>query len=277
MALLKKQSTDKFIELMVESTPFLKLISFVQLNEPVCSYPLVTLARYKTRGVSRTQVAALQNVGETMINFSTKELVIPLVIPDSYIEDMNSNHTKVADYVAKVFAQDLQYLFLNGDTEEKGTTDEALLRKVMDGVTTQLIAASKEVDYAEDATNLEKINTLVSALPDTALADPNLKVLIGSSAYTELWNEIAGDSVAKSLYLVNGVIKVRGKIEVIEVPELSKIIVINPAHIAGGICRDINIEVQRYPEARGNKVVGSCRVDLQVVPDFAVIEGTYRG
>ena len=48
MALLKKQSTDKFIELMVESTPFLKLISFVQLNEPVCSCPLVTLARYKT-------------------------------------------------------------------------------------------------------------------------------------------------------------------------------------------------------------------------------------
>ncbi|MDD2650543.1 MAG: hypothetical protein RBS16_01905 [Candidatus Cloacimonadales bacterium] len=270
MTLLKKNSADRFIKLMTKSSPFLKQITFATLNEPVGSYPLLTLSRYKTRGINRNAIATLQNVSDTTINFNAKELVLPLVIPDSYIEDMNSSHEKVASYVASVFAMDLQYLFLNGDTDEKGTTDIANLRKAMDGIVKQLTA--KAVDYKEDASKLEIIKTLVKALPENALADPDLKIYVGATAYTELWDEIANNSADKALLLNNGKIVYRGK-EVIEIPELSKIVIINPNHIVGGICRDITMETQRYPEARGQKVVVSARVDFQVVTDYAVMEG----
>ncbi len=270
MALLKKNSADKFIKLMTESSPFLKMITFATLNEPVGSYPLLTLSRHKTRAVNRNAIASLQNVGETMINFNAKELVLPLVVPDSYIEDMQSSHEKVASYVAEVFGMDLQYLFLNGDTDETGDTDAALLRKAMNGVVKQL--ASKAVDYTTGATKLEIIKEMVKALPETALADQGLKILVGATTYTELWDEIANDSASKALLMNNGKIIYRGK-EVVEIPELSKITIINPLHIVGGICRDISLETQRYPEARGQKVVASCRVDFQVIPDYAVIEG----
>ena len=272
MGTLQKKSADKFIELMVESTPLLKLISFTTMSDPISSYPLLTLSRYKTRPIGRNTVASLQNVGDIMINFNAKEVVLPLVIPDSYIEDMESSHEKVANYIAKVFGMDMQYLFINGDMDATGSDDKTSLRKALNGITKQIATAGKTVDYPTAATELEKIKILVKALPETTLADPDLKILIGSSAYTSLWDEIANNSDSKALLMQNGVIKYRGK-EVIEIPELSKITIINPGHIAGGICRDISIEKQRYPEARGSKVVCSARVDFQVVTEACLMEG----
>jgi hypothetical protein len=273
MPLLSKASADRFIEIMVENNPILKLISFEKLNDPVCSYPLLQLSRYKTRSVARNTVATLVNVSDVTISFNAKELVLPLVIPDSYIEDMKSSHEKVANYAARVFGLDLAYLFMNGDTTAEGATDKILLQKSLDGVVKQLTDAAVTVDYAAGSTPLDKIKAIFEELDDNTLADPELKIFIGSSAYTTLWDIIANDSDKKALFLRDGKIVYRGNKEVVEIPELSKIIVMNPGLIAGGMCRDINLEVQRYPEARGNKVVLSCRVDLDVVSGYAKIEG----
>jgi len=271
MPKLQKKSADKFIEIMKENTPLLKLISFVTMNDPVSSYPLLTLNRFKTRPVNRKEVVALQNVNDIMINFNAKEVVLPLVIPDSYIEDMNTGHERIANYVARVFGLDLQYLFINGNVSATGTDDKAQLQRTMNGIVQQIRTAAKTVTMQANATELTKIEALFKAIDDIYLADPNLKILIGTSAYTSLWHQIATNSSQKALLMNNGTIRYRGK-EVIEIPELEKIVVINPDHIVGGICRDITIEQQRYPEARGNKVVCSARVDFQVVTDAALME-----
>jgi len=271
MPALQKKSADKFIEIMKENTPLLKLISFVTMNDPVSSYPLLTLNRFKTRPVNRKEVATIQNVSDVMINFNAKELVLPIVIPDSYIEDMQSSHEKVANYVARIFGMDLQYLFLNGNVASTGTDDKSLLARTMNGIVPQIRESGKTVTMPANASELEKIKTLIANTPDIALADPDLKILIGTSAYTSLWHSIATNSADKALLLHNGKVIYRGK-EVVEIPELEKIVLINPEHIVGGICRDITIEQQRYPEARGNKVVCSARVDFQVVTEAALME-----
>lgn len=270
---LSKQSTDKFIEIMVENSPVLKKISFSKLSTPVCEYPLLQLSRYKTRGVGRNTVATLQNPADVTISFNCQEVVLPLIIPDSYAEDMGTSQAKIANYVARVFALDLQYLFLAGDVDATGAGDKEQLQKTMDGLVKQITSSTNTVDYPANATPLEKIKLLIKALPDNALADPKLEIWIGSAEYTELWDQIANNSAEKALLMKDNKIFYRAK-EVIEMPELSKIVVMNPEHIAAGIVRDISIEQQRYPEARGNKVVLSARVDIQAVTDHMVIEGT---
>ncbi len=271
--LMSKKSTDRFIEIMVENVPLLKKINFTPLSTPVCEYPLLQLSRYKTRGIGRNTVATLQNPTDVTISFNCKEVVLPLVIPDSYAEDMNTSQEKIANYVARVFGLDMQYLFLAGDTTATGSTDKIELSKTLDGLVKQVVASGNTVDYPENATALDKIKLLIKALPDNALADPKLEIWIGSSEYTDLWDEIANNSADKALLMRDNKIYYRGK-EVFEIPELSKILVLNPEHVAGGIVRDITIEQQRYPEARGNKVVLSARVDLQAVTDHMVIEGS---
>jgi len=270
--LLSQKSADRFIEIMVENAPLLKKISFATLSTPVCEYPLLQLSRYKTRGIGRNVVATLQNPSDVTISFNCKEVVLPLVIPDSYAEDMNTSQTKIANYVARVFALDLQYLFLAGDTTATGITDKIELSKTLDGVVKAVTASGNTVAYPANATPLDKLKLLIKALPDNALADPKLEIWIGSQAYTDLWDQIANNSADKALLMKDNKIYYRAK-EVVEIPELSKIVVLNPEHIAGGIVRDITIEQQRYPEARGNKVVLSARVDLQAVTDHMVIEG----
>ena len=269
---LTKQSSDKFIEIMVENTPLLKLISFTKMNHPTSSYPLATLNRFKTRPVARQEIAKLENLSDIMINFNAKEVVLSLVIPDSYIEDMETSHEKVGRYIAKVFGMDLQYLFINGDTEATGDTDQAKVKRALNGIVKQIKTAGKTFKIkGSDASELDKIHQMVSAMSDIHLADPGLKILIGAKAYTSLWHSITTKSADKSLLIHNDKIKYRGK-DVIEIPELEKIVIINPEHVVGGICRDITIETQRFPEARGNKAVCSARVDFQVVTQAALME-----
>ena len=269
MPTLSKKSADKFIEILIDKTPLLKLINFVVMNDPVSSYPLLTLGRFKTRAVNKNQVAALQNPGEIMINFNAKELVLPLIISDSYIEDMQSNHERVANYVARAFGLDLQYLFVCGDTNSGGGTDKEQLAAAMDGIQTQLVNAGKFQLFDPAKSVLEMIKELFTNMPDLAVADPDLKILIGTRMFTSLWDSIATRSADKALLIKGDKIMYRGK-EVIEVPDMSGIVIINPEHIVAGLCRDISIEQQRYPEARGNKVVCSARVDFQVVTEHAL-------
>ena len=269
--LLSPQTTDKFIEIMKESTPLLKLINFVKLNDPICSYPLLTLSRFKTRPVGRKEIAELKTVNDFTVNFSAKEVILPLLIPDSYIEDMNSSHEKVANYVAKVFAMDLQYLIVNGDKSVTGTDDKTTLQRVLDGVVAQINAADKTITTASDTTAMGKIKALVDKLEPTTLSDPDLQIWVGQQTYTQIWDDIATKSSKNSLFLKDGKIFYRGRLEVVEIPELDHIIAINPDHVIAGLCRDITLETQRHPEGRGNKVVVTARIDLQVVTEACLM------
>ena len=272
MPTLQKKSADKFIEIMVENTPLLKLISFTKMRDPISSYPLMTLNRFKTQPIGRLDIAGLNKVSDIMINFNAKELVLSLIIPDSYIEDMESSHERIANYAAKVFGMDLQYLFINGDKDVDVTDEKTRLQSSMDGIVKQIKNAGRTLKITgQDPSELEKIKQMIMSISDTHLADPELKILIGGKAYSLLWDSINTKSADKSLLLHGDKIIYRGK-EVIEVPELEKIVIINPEHVVGGICRDITVEQQRYPAARGNIVVCSARVDFQVVTEAALME-----
>ena len=176
--LLSPVTTDAFLDLVIQNTPILQEVTAVPVSLAVGTYPTVAGARYKTRGYAATQtgrqtVAPLTNLTQNDVQFSMTELVLPLVIQDSYLEDLGSNEDevgqKVAEMIAKLFAKDLQFLVINGDTAATGTaSDKLTLQKTLNGLVKQLDSASMTSPWvAADNTVMKKLNKLVSGCPES--------------------------------------------------------------------------------------------------------------
>lgn len=270
--LLSPQSTDKFIDLVIDNTPILKWVTPAKVNESVATYPTVSMARYKTRGygvtsTARNTVATLNNLSQTDVAYSVKELVLALVLPDSYVEDMDSDGGKIAEMVAKVYAKDLQYLLINGDTTATGSTDQITLQKTLNGIVKQLTGNSLTAPWvAADSTVLKKLAKLVTAATDDILANPATKIYIAPADYTALWDDVMTNN--KTLAVREGRIWYRG-FELLEMPDLpqNRPIIGDMSNILVPIKREVYIEAQRYPEARGYKCVLSTRLDVNQYPD----------
>lgn len=278
LGLLSPKSADKFLDLVIENSPILKFIHPAKVTNPVSTYPTVAGAQFKTRGYGTTvqggrqTVATLNNLTQTDVSYSLKELVLALVIQDSYIEDMESDPEKVAAMVAKVFAKDLHHLFILGDTEltpatSGSPTDQESLELVLDGIVKQLTSNNLTCPWVSaDSTLLKKLAKLVSGAPDDLVANPNTRLFINPSDYTTLWEDVMNNN--KTLAIRDGKLWYRSW----QVEEMTKIPQARPiigdlSNIVGFMGRQVQMEVQRYPEARGFKVVLSTRVDLQQYPN----------
>lgn len=274
VGLLSPKSTDKFLDLVIQNTPILQRATPAKVNDPVGTYPTVAAARYKTRGfgvghdasTGRQTVATLNNLAGTDVSYSCKELVLPLVIQDSYVEDMESDPAKIADMVAKVFAKDLQYLIINGDTDETGTTDQLTVRKILNGIVKQLTGNSLTCAWATgDNTVIKKLAKLVAGAPDDIVSSPDAKIYICPSDYTSLWDDVMTNN--KTIAVRDGKIWYRG-LELVELTQLpaNRPIIGEMSNILVPVMREVFMETQRYPEARGFKCVLSTRIDVNQYP-----------
>jgi len=269
--LLSPKSTEKFLDLVIQNTPILQRATPAKVNEAVGTYPTTAMARYKTRGYGtssedRQTVATLNNLSQTDVSYSVKELVLALVIQDSYVEDMESDAAKIAEMVAKVFAKDLQYLLINGDTTETGTTDILTVRKILDGIVKQVNAASLTCPWAAgDTTVIKKLNKLVAGAPDDLLTAPDTRIYICPGDYTSLWDDVMTNN--KTLAVRDGKIWYRG-LELVEQTQLppNRPMIGDMGNILVPLMREVYLEAQRYPEARGWKVVLSTRMDVNLYP-----------
>ena len=269
--LLSPKTTDKFLDLVIQNTPILQRVTPAKVSDPVATFPTTAMASYKTRGYStsssdRQTVATLNNLSQTDVAYSVKELVLALVIQDSYVEDMESDPQKIAEMVAKVFAKDLQYLLINGDTSETGTTDILTVRKILDGIVKQVNAASLTCPWASgDTTVIKKLNKLVAGAPDDLLTAPETKIYICPGDYTSLWDDVMTNN--KTLAVRDGKIWYRG-LELVEQTQLpaNRPMIGDMSNILVPLLREVYLEAQRYPEARGWKVVLSTRMDVKMYP-----------
>lgn len=274
--ILSPETTDAFLDLVIQNTPILQEATAVPVKIGMGTYPTVAMARYKTRGFASTSagrqaVATLQNLTQTDVAYSVQELVLPLVIQDSYLEDLGSNEEeigqKMAEMVAKVFAKDLQYLVINGDAAATGSTDKILLQKTMDGLVEQLKDASATCAWAStDNTLMKKLKKLLSGSPDALIAAPNSKIYMCPGDYTTLWDEVVDGN--KTLAVREGRIWYR-HMPVIEMEELptGRPVVGDMSNLFIPLKREVYLEWQRYPEARGTKVVLSTRIDIKLYPN----------
>ncbi len=273
MGILSPKSADKFLDLVIENTPILQLVTPAKVNNPVATYPTVAGASYKTRGYGvtssdRQTVATLNNLTQNDVSYSLKELVLALVIQDSYVEDMESDPNKIAEMVAKVFAKDLQFLIINGDTAHTGSTDIDLVWKILNGIVKQLTTNGLTCPWltASDTTIAKKLNKLVAGAPDDLLANPATKIYICPSDYTLLWDDVMTNN--KTIAIRDGKIWYRG-LELVELNTLptNRPIIGDMSNILVPIGREVSMEVQRYPEARGYKCVLSVRLDVNQYPN----------
>jgi hypothetical protein len=275
--LLSPVTTDAFLDLVIQNTPILQEVTAVPVSLAVGTYPTVAGARYKTRGYAATQtgrqtVAPLTNLTQNDVQFSMTELVLPLVIQDSYLEDLGSNEDevgqKVAEMIAKLFAKDLQFLVINGDTAATGTaSDKLTLQKTLNGLVKQLDSASMTSPWvAADNTVMKKLNKLVSGCPESLLAVPAAKIYMSPGDYTSLWDDVVNNN--KLLAVRDGQIWYR-KMPVVEIEEhpTGRPIVGDMSNLFVPLKREVYLEWQRYPEARGVKVVLSCRADVKLYPN----------
>ena len=182
--LLSPKSAKRFLDLVVQNTPIFNHITFAPVSLPVGTYPTVGMARYKTRGygttvaTGRQTAATLNSLSQTDLSYSLKELVLAVVIQDSYIEDMEASHEQVAELVAKIFAKDLHHLFINGNASltpaTPGTpTDEESLLLAMNGALVKIDAGTTPVAWTSASdTVLKKLKVLLTGTPDDILALP---------------------------------------------------------------------------------------------------------
>ena len=280
IGILSAKTTEKFLDMVIENAPLLKLVTVARVTLPTGTYPVVTMAQNKTRGFTnahnnstgRQTIATLQSLNAADVNYSVKELVLPLLLQDSYTEDMESTPEKVAEMFAKVFAKDVQKMAIAGDVdiepaEEGAPTDEETMLAVLDGMVKQMVTLGATVEYtdAENTVN-KKLMKLLKGCPDDFLANPDSKVYISPTDMNTLWDEaVTTKTLIKER---DGRLYFRGKYEFVEVPGLAEgcILFGDMTGVLVVLMRDVTLETQRYPEARGTKAVLSTRVDVVVHP-----------
>lgn len=278
IGLLSPETADKWIDLVFNQNALLQLVTRVPMSTAKLEYPIPEFSRYHTRPAARTTAVTLVTPSEITISLDAKELVLPLTIPDSYAEDSGGDPEKFAAQIATAFGNDLAYLVVNGNTAtsvpETITTEEDRRKRLidtLDGLVTSLSAynsASQAVNTSAQTTVSGRVKTLFAAIPDR-LEDPGMRVLVPPSDHMTLWDEYtATKTFVKE---AGGKLYVKG-IECIQVAGLPRIVVANPKHLLVGICRDIFMETQRYPEVRGFKVVVSARIDVEGVWKSMAIE-----
>lgn len=280
IGLLSAKTVDKFLDMVIQNAPILGLCTCPKVDLPIGTYPVVSMAQYKTRGFSnahnsstgRQTVATLQNLNAADVSYNVKELVLPLVIPDSYAEDMGTTPDKIAEMFAKIFAKDLSELVLVGDTEiepaeESAPTDREIMLAILDGIQKQMSAAAKTVTYgATETTVTKKIIKLISGCPDDYLVNPASKIFISPTDMTLLWDE---SSTTKPIIKErDGKLYFRGKYELMEIAGLPQNCILfgDMTGLLVPLSREVYLETQRYPEARGTKAVLSVRIDCQIHP-----------
>ncbi len=269
--LLSPKSADKFIDLVIQNTPILGKVTPAKVSEAVATFPTVAMASYKTRGygvtsADRQTVATLNNLSQTDVSYSVKELVLGLVLQDSYVEDLGTDGGLIAEMVAKIFAKDLQFIVIQGDTAATGSGDQVTVKKILDGIVKQMDTAGLTLPWvAGDSTIAKKLAKLVSGAPDDILANPNTAIYIAPSDYTLLWDDVMTNN--KTVAVRDGRIWYRG-IELVEQPQIlaNRPIIGDMSNVLIPIMREVYMEAQRYPEARGWKVVLSTRLDVKLYP-----------
>lgn len=279
LGLLSAKTVDKFLDMVIKNAPILGLCTCPKVDLPIGTYPVVSMAQYKTRGFSnahnnstgRQTVATLQNLNAADVSYNVKELVLPLVIPDSYAEDMGTTPEKMAEMFAKIFAKDISELVLVGDTElepaGETATDREIMLTILDGIQKQMTAAGNTVTYgATETTVTKKIIKLISGCPDDYLVNPDSKIFISPTDMTLLWEE---SSTTKPIIKErDGKLYFRGKYELMEIAGLPQNCILfgDMTGLLVPLSREAYLETQRYPEARGTKAVLSVRVDCVIHP-----------
>jgi hypothetical protein len=281
LGILSPATADKFLDMVIANAPILQMCTCPKVDLPVGTYPVVTVAPYKTRSFTtahtsagRQGVASLQDLSAADISYSVKELVLALKIADSYAEDMGTSTESIAEMFAKMFAKDLHEVIINGDTSltpatQGSPTDQESVKLMLDGLLTQLkgFTVPKTVMYGQnDNTVMKKILTLVNGCPNDYLVNPNSKIYISPSDMNTLWDE--STTTKPIIKERDGKLFFRGKFELVEIANLgtNSILFGDMTGLLVPLVREVYLEKQRYPEARGWKAVLSVRADVKVHP-----------
>lgn len=125
----------------------------------------------------------------------------------------------------------------------------------------------KTVTYgATENTVSKKIIKLINGSPDDYLVNPATKIFISPTDMNLLWEEV---TTTKPLIKErDGKLYFRGKYELMEIAHLpqNRILFGDITGLLVPLSREVYLETQRYPEARGTKAVLSVRLDCQIHP-----------
>ena len=280
VGLLSSVSAEKFLDMVIANSPILQLCTAPKVDIPIGTYPVVSMAAYKTRGFSnahnattgRQTVATLQNLSAADISYNVKELVLAVNLPDSYAEDMGTTPEAIAEMFAKIYAKDLNDLLLNGDTSltpaiENSPTDRETVLTILNGLITQLIAKGKTSAYTSSQNTINKrIVKLLDDSPADFLVNPASKIYISPADMNALWAEV--DATKPIVTHRDGKLYFRGKYEIQELLHVpaNHILFGDMTGLLVPLSREVWLETQRFPEARGTKAVLSSRIDCQIHP-----------
>jgi len=127
---LNPEQADKFIDYMVDNSPFLKDIQTVPMGGPQYDLDFIGVSsRIIRKGQEATTPTNQPGVTTTRKRLTTTEVILPQDISFSFLED-NIEKGNAEDHIAKLlamqFGNDVCDLAINGDTAASGTDEDFL-------------------------------------------------------------------------------------------------------------------------------------------------------
>ena len=280
---LGTESSKKWIMFVAGSTPFLKSIPVVRSNSATGNVRILDAQNYGLKVTSRYNQVSFDYDQGFNVPFSCKEIVLPIVISDSDLEDMginpagmeniNSGDGKaIAEKLGLLYGLDLQDMILNGDTSLSEVTDPStpaeyrqnMLRQI-DGYIKILDDASRIIKDASLDTIKKEIAKLYETYANDDLITINTKIWLGNADYLSAWKAVT--STAKDLTIKDGKLYYITT-ELVPVSRFNHILIGDPQALQVRIFRDVNIENQRSLEHRGYKYLLGTRADAIMVKEI---------
>ena len=287
---LSNASAKQWIMFVAGSTPFLKGIPVKQSMSATGNVRILDAQNYGLKVTSRYNQVSFDYDQGFNVPFSCKEIVLPVVLSDSDLEDMgiepgsqesmgSANGKVIAEKLALLYGLDLQDLILNGDTSLSEIPDPStpaekrqnMLRQ-MDGYIKKLDDASRIIKDASLNTIKKEIAELYETYANDDLITTNTKIWMGNADYLSAWKAVTNTS--KDLIIKDGKLYYITT-EIVPVSRFNHLLIGDSEALQLRIFRDIIIENQRSLEHRGYKYLIETRADgIMVTEIFRGLEHT---
>jgi hypothetical protein len=289
--LLSQLAAKQFIHLIAGSAELLKAITVKPTTSDSGNIRILDMQQYGLTLTTRYNQVSFDYDQGFNIPFSCKELVYPIVLSDSDLEDMGldphspENFTgtggkAIAEMLARIYGKDFQDLILNGNEDLSEVVGESLtatqmrqnMLRQMDGYIMKLDDDDRVVKDSELSDVEDEVDALYELYMADQLITPATRLYMPMTDWLALYKEYDANKKTiviqdKKLFYVNT--------ECLPMPGLNHLLIGDPAAMQVRIKSEITLESQRSLEHRGYKYLMGTRADAIFVKElFRALEHT---
>lgn len=295
-SVLNRQQADTFMDLVVDYSTLMKMVTVKRVNHSSGSVPKWDLDTYVTQGATTTSTVTHRSPSESVMTYDMEKYRSGFFIDSDFLEDNiegDAARNTLLDMMRKRIAVNMEYAALMSDDSlatGDGQSDENNLLGVNDGwykILLNAVPTAQLIDAAGTSSSAELYYEMKRRVPAKfRVAKPNYRFLMGSAAYDRLaLTQYARVTAAGDDAIRTGEFPGTWGTPAVEIPGIPEtqtvsatgatdgtfIILTDPKNLVVFLRREWKIEYDRKPALDGWEMVMHHRADFQVIDPTAVI------